>query len=125
MKLDRIVELVCIISVVIFLTLISVWHAYGDSTSKAWCYLYHISNQLFMLSLSLMVWMFTDYSILRAIMIRLVAPYFLFKIIYNTLIHFNVNIGSDRLWEVIWSHVCILIMLVGAISVWKLLKRIG
>ena len=125
MRFDRIVELACIALVVIFLTCISVWHAYGDSTSKVWCYFYHISNQLFMLSLSLMVWMFTDYIVLRAIMISLVAPYFLFKIIYNSLIYFNVNIGSDRLWEVVWSHVCILIPLVGAISVWKQLKRIG
>lgn len=125
MRLDKVIELVAIILVVVFLTCISIWHAFGDERSVNWRYFYHLANHLFMLSLCLMVWIYTDHSILRAIMPYMVASYILFKIAYNTLIYLGVNIGGDGIWEIVWSHVCIIIPLVGAIAIWRLLKRIG
>jgi len=113
------IELFILVMPILFLSIISVWHAFGVNGVQPWKAIYFLSNHLFIIYLATIIYFTVGIPELQKIMKYLVIPYFYFKIVYQLLIWFKVNIGSEKLWEHIWSIILIIVLLIGSILLWK------
>lgn len=122
MKKDKIILMVMLIIPIIFVAMISVWHAFGVNGVQPWRAIYFLSNHLLVVYLSVIVYYTVGIVELQKIMKYLIIPYFSAKIIYQLLIWGGVNIGGGKLWEFIWGMVFVLVLTIGAIILWKSLR---
>jgi len=123
-KIDWI-ELVITLLPVLFIFIISIWHAFGIKGKQPWSAIYFLSNHLFIIYLSIIVYYTCSFITLRKLLKYVVIPYFAFKIIYQICIWSNLNIGTDSFWEYVWGSISVLIFLIGSIVLWRQLKKIG
>ena len=117
------IELLIIALPVLFICVISIWHAFGVQGVQPWKAIYFLSNHLLVIYLATIIYFTVGVPELQKLMKYLVIPYFYLKIIYQLLIWFNVYIGSDKLWEWIWSIILIVSFFIGSILLWKNLKK--
>ena len=110
---------------IIFIGIISIWHAFGKVGIQPWKAIYFLSNHLFFIYFAIVIILLSHYSLLRRIMAYIVIPYFTIKIIYQLAIYYGLSECDDKLLELCWSFVFILTTLVGAIMLWNKLKKIG
>jgi hypothetical protein len=118
-------ELVIVILPILFIAIISFWHAFGIKGVQPWSAVYFLSNHLFIIYLAAIIYFTTGSVELQNIMKYLVIPYFSVKIVYQLLIWIDVNIGSGELWEWIWGIIFVIVLLIGAIMLWSKLRKIG
>lgn len=127
MKKNKIdwVELVITLLPILFIFSISIWHAFGVKGKQPWMAIYFLSNHLFVIYLSFIVYYSCSFNVLRNLLKFVVIPYFTFKIFYQLCIWFNLNIGTGLFWEYIWGIISILVFIIGSIVLWKQLKKTG
>ena len=123
-NIDWIEVLISIIPV-IFIGIISIWHAFGKVGVQPWKAIYFLSNHLFFIYFAVVIILVSHYSLVRRIMAYIIIPYFTIKIIYQFAIWAGFTIESDRIAEIAWSFIFILTTLIGAIILWNRLKKIG
>jgi hypothetical protein len=123
MKKGDWIENLILILPVIFLAIISVWHAFGKIGVQPWSAIYFLSNHLFVIYLASIIYFTVGIIELQKIMKFLVIPYFVLKIIYQILIWVGVYMGSEKLWEHIWSLILVFIIFFAAILLWKSSKE--
>lgn len=118
-------ELVITLLPILFIFFISIWHAFGVKGKQPWMAIYFLSNHLFVIYLSFIVYYSCSFYILRNLLKYVVIPYFTFKIFYQLCIWFNLNIGTDLFWEYVWGIIAIVVFIIGSIILWKQLKKTG
>lgn len=124
-KKDKLIELVITLLPILFVLIISIWHGFGIKNKQPWSAIYFLSNHLFIVYLSFIVYFSCSFITLRKILKYVVIPYFTFKIFYQLCIWFNLNIGTGKDWEYIWGIISIVVFIIGSIVLWKQLKKTG
>lgn len=110
---------------VLFIIIISIWHAFGVNGIQPWKAIYFLSNHLLVIYLALLIYFTCGISALRRIMLYMLVPYMIVKIIYQVLIWINASMGTDKFLTYVWGLICVITFLIGAIITWKQLRKIG
>jgi hypothetical protein len=119
------VELIITILPILFICVISIWHAFGKNGMQPWKAIYFLSNHFLIIYLAFLVYFSVGFTLLRNIMIYLVIPYFSFKIVYQLLIWCKIPLGTSEAWVYIWGMISVFVLLIGALMLWNRLKKIG
>lgn len=117
------VELIFMLVPILFILLISVYHAFGEQNNFWNCYWMTI-HHLGMISFAWMIGVYFPIISVRKIMYYLIIPYFALKIIYN-LARYSGFIGSNEWIAYVWGLICIILIIVCSILLWNRLRKIG
>ena len=127
LAIKKIVDSELILVNILFISMLSIcyWHANGQIGVLGYQIQWTISNNVFIISLILLALKPVKYIVTTKFLKFTFIPYFCFKMIYNILIFTGVNIGTGKVWEIIWSFVCIAIILQGAYFTARYWKKLN
>lgn len=109
--IEAIVTAICLL----FAVAISLYHVSKDGkfglSQEQWRVVWAISENGLLLTMSFVIGIFGP-GILRNIFRFVFAPYFLIKLIYHFSCFSGIYIISGENWKLIWSSVCVLVIVV-------------
>lgn len=122
---DKLLEWLIVIFPVFYIISISIWHAFGVNGVQPWSILYFLSNHLFIIYLAILLYYICGIPSLRRIMVYMVIPYTCIKIVYQVLLWILPILKGHTFFTYMWSIICVITFLIGAIVTWTQLRKIG
>ena len=119
------IEVIISVIPIVFIGIISIWHAFGKVGVQPLKAIYFLSNHLFFIYFAITIILLSHYLLLRKIMAYIVIPYFTIKIVYQLAIYCRLSACDDKISELCWGFIFIVTTLVGSIMLWNRLRRIG